>query len=105
MALSADTQEAKFLLQLLEDSMTGSTSINSCTIHCDNQRAIKLIENPVQHQRSKHIDIRYHFIRTEVQRGVVQLNYVPSDQNIADMFTKSVPKVKLCDFSKVIMGV
>ncbi len=104
MALSAATQEAKFLLQLLED-MTGSTSINSCTIHCDNQGAIKLVENPVQHQRSKHIDIRYHFIRIEVQRGVVQLNYVPSDQNIADMFTKPVPKVKLCDFSKVIMGV
>ena len=40
-------------------------------VHCDNQSYIKLFENPVFHDRSKHIEIRYHFIRDYVQRGVV----------------------------------
>lgn len=103
MALSAVAQEAIFLLQLLED-MNGGISVNNFTMNCGNQGAIKLAKNPIQHQRSKHIDIRYHFIRAEVQKGVMQLGYVPSDQNIADMFTKPVPRVKLCEFIKVIMG-
>ena len=103
MALSAATQEAKFLLQLLED-MTGGTSMNSFTMYCDNQGAIKLAKNPVQHQRSKHIDIRYHFIREEIQKGVLQLVHIPSDHNIADMFTKPVSKVKLCEFMRTIIG-
>jgi hypothetical protein len=42
-------------------------------IYCDNQSCIKLSENPVFHDRSKHIEIRYHFIRDYIQRGVVEL--------------------------------
>jgi hypothetical protein len=104
MALSAATQEAKFLLQLLGD-MTGDNSLcDSFTMYCDNQGAISLAKNPVQHQRSKHIDIRYHFIRAEVQKGVMQVVYVPSEQNVADIFTKPVVKHKLCKFVNVTMG-
>ena len=64
----------------------------------DNQGAIKLAKNPIFHQRSKHIDIRYHFIRGEIQNGDVNLIYVPSSENKADMFTKPVSKPKLSYF-------
>ena len=49
-------------------------------IHCDNQSCIKLTENLVFHDRSKHIEIRYHFIRDWVQRGAVKLEYVSTDE-------------------------
>jgi hypothetical protein len=63
-------------------------------IHCDNQSCIKLSENPVFHDRSKHIEIRYHFIRDWVQRGAVQLQYVSTDDQVADIFTKALPRGK-----------
>ena len=50
-----------------------SQKVETTMIHCDNQSCIKLSENPVFHDRFKHIDIRYHFIKDCVQRGVVQL--------------------------------
>ena len=85
-ALVSCIQEAKFLVQLYKD-LTGNESAN-VDIFVDNQSAIALAKNPVQHQRSKHIDIKYHFIRAEIQKGCVQLQYVPSEENLADMFTK-----------------
>jgi hypothetical protein len=50
------------------------------TILCDNQSCIKMTENPVFHDRSKHIEIRYHFIRDMVQRGALKLQYVSTDE-------------------------
>jgi hypothetical protein len=49
-------------------------------IYCDNQSCIKLSENPVFHDRSKHIEIRYHFIRDYVQRGAIELQYISTDE-------------------------
>jgi hypothetical protein len=63
-------------------------------IHCDNQSCIKLSENPVFHDRSKHIEIRYHFIRDWVHRGVVQLQFIPTDDQVADILTKALPRGK-----------
>ena len=63
-------------------------------IHCDNQSCIKLTENPIFHDRSKHIEIRYHFIRDCVQRGVVKLEYVTTNEQVADILTKSLPRGK-----------
>jgi hypothetical protein len=63
-------------------------------IHCDNQSFIKLYENLVFHDRSKHIEIRYHFIRDWVQRGAVQLQYISTDEQVADILTKSLPRGK-----------
>jgi hypothetical protein len=63
-------------------------------IHCDNQSCIKLSENPVFHDRSKHIEIRYHFIRDWVQRGAVQLQYISTDEQVADILTKALPRGK-----------
>jgi hypothetical protein len=49
-------------------------------IHCDNQSCIKLSENPMFHDRSKHIEIIFHFIRDNVQKGIVKLQYVPTGE-------------------------
>ena len=59
---------------------------------CDNQSAINLTRNPVQHSRSKHIDIRYHFIKERVEDGELKLEYVPTKEQLADIFTKPLPK-------------
>lgn len=58
----------------------------------DNQSAIKLVKNPQFHKRSKHIAIRYHFIRQMYEEGEFNLVYVPSNKELADIFTKSVSK-------------
>eukprot|EP00253_Pinus_taeda_P031760 PITA_31760 len=67
-------------------------------IHYDNQSCIKLMDNPVFHDRSKHIDIRYHFIRDYVQKGVVKLEYISTDEQVADVLMKSLPKRQACPF-------
>jgi hypothetical protein len=63
-------------------------------IFCDNQSCIKLSENPVFHDKSKHVEIKYHYIRDLVQKGVVKLQYIGTDEQIADVLTKPLSKVK-----------
>ena len=57
-------------------------------IHCDNQSYIKLSINPVFHDRSKHIDIRYHHLRYFVQRRIMLLQYIPTEDQDVDIMTK-----------------
>ena len=57
-------------------------------IFCNNTSAIAITQNPVQHSRTKHIDIRYHFIREHVMNCIVELHFVPSKKQLADIFTK-----------------
>ena len=59
---------------------------------CDNTSAIFLTKNPVHHSRTKHIEIRHHFIRDHVQNGDVEVKYVQTDNQIADIFTKPLPE-------------
>ncbi|GJZ23446.1 hypothetical protein Tco_0560905 [Tanacetum coccineum] len=65
---------------------------NKIPLYCDNRSAIALCCNNVQHSRSKHIDIRYHFIREKVDKGVVELYFVTTDYQLADIFTKALPR-------------
>ncbi|KAJ9564618.1 hypothetical protein OSB04_000584 [Centaurea solstitialis] len=58
-------------------------------IYCDSSSAIQIAANPVQHSRTKHIDIRYHFIKDHVEKGNVELFFVESERQIADLFTKA----------------
>lgn len=58
-------------------------------LYIDNQSALKLIKNPEFHDRSKHIDIPYHIVRERYQEGLFDLEYVPSKQQLADIFTKA----------------
>nr|GFC41969.1 ribonuclease H-like domain-containing protein [Tanacetum cinerariifolium] len=64
---------------------------NKISLYCDNRSAIALCCNNVQHSRSKHIDIRHHFIREQVERGVVELYFVSTDYQLVDIFTKALP--------------
>jgi hypothetical protein len=64
-------------------------------IHCDNQGAIALASNNKFHGRTKHIDIRYHFIRTLIRNEDFILQYTPTDENLADIFTKALPRPRL----------
>ncbi|GKB21993.1 retrovirus-related pol polyprotein from transposon TNT 1-94 [Tanacetum coccineum] len=57
-------------------------------IFCDNTSAIAISNNPVLHSRTKHIDIRYHFIRDHILKGDIELHFVPTDLQLADIFTK-----------------
>lgn len=63
-------------------------------IYCDNQGALAIAENPTNHQRSKHIDIRYHFVRNAIKAGQINVEYIPTDQQVADVFTKALVKAK-----------
>jgi hypothetical protein len=57
-------------------------------VYCDNTSAINISKNPIQHSRTKHIDIRHHFIRDLVENQVVSLDYVSTENQLADLFTK-----------------
>ncbi|KAJ9566479.1 hypothetical protein OSB04_002445 [Centaurea solstitialis] len=62
------------------------------TILCDNRSALFLSQNPVSHKRAKHIDLDYHFVRELVSSGKLYTRYVPSKLQLADIFTKSLPR-------------
>ena len=68
--------------------------MDATCIHCDNQSCVKLSENLVFHNKSKHIEIKYHYIRDMVWRGEVKLQYVAMDEQIADVLMKPLSRVK-----------
>jgi hypothetical protein len=55
---------------------------------CDNESAIRMADNPIEHSRTKHIAIRYHFLRDRQQRGDIEIAYVSIKEQLADIFTK-----------------
>ena len=63
-------------------------------IHCDNQSCIKLLVNPMFHDRSKYIDIQYHHIRYCVQQKIMLLQYIPTEDQDADILTKVLTRRK-----------
>ncbi|XP_022020152.1 uncharacterized mitochondrial protein AtMg00810-like [Helianthus annuus] len=67
-------------------------------VYCDNVSAIYLTGNPVQHQRTKHIEMDIHSVRKKVAKGLVRVLHVPSRYQIADIFTKGLPKILFDDF-------
>ena len=62
--------------------------LSQISIFCDNTSVIDIIENPVQHSRTKHVDIKYHFMREHVMVGTIEMHFVPSEEQIADIFKK-----------------
>lgn len=85
------TKEATWLKGLLQD-LTGRR--DGITIRMDNQSAIKLIKNPVIHKRTKHIDVRYHYVRQKLEDQTIKVEHVPGSEQLADVFTKGLPKEK-----------
>ena len=70
------------------------------TIYCDNTSAINISKNPVQHSRTKHIDIRHHFIRELVEQNALTLEYVETANQLADIFTKSLDSIRFDSLRK-----
>ena len=68
---------------------------NGIDLLCDNQGAIFLASNPAQQHKSKHIDIRYHYIRERIEQKQVRLYYVPTNSQIADLMTKNLNRDKI----------
>ncbi|GKB17109.1 hypothetical protein Tco_0851032 [Tanacetum coccineum] len=64
-------------------------------MYCDNKSAIALCSNNVQHSRSKHIDIRFYFIKEQVENGVVELYFVNTEYQLADIFTKALGRERI----------
>lgn len=67
-------------------------------VYCDNVSAIYISENPIQHQRTKHIEIDIYFVHEKVQRGQIRVLYVASRYQIADIFTQGIPRTLFFDF-------
>ncbi|UYV60351.1 hypothetical protein LAZ67_1000907 [Cordylochernes scorpioides] len=88
-AASKATKEAIWLRQLLRE--LHQEQVKPTTIFCDNQSCIRLVHNPEYHKRTKHIDISYHFIRDQFQKHAIDLLYVCSNDQAADIFTKALP--------------
>nr|GEV94216.1 ribonuclease H [Tanacetum cinerariifolium] len=61
-------------------------------MYCDSKAAIAISCNPVQHSCTKHIDVRYHFIKEKVEKGSVELFFVGTEYQLADLFTKALPE-------------
>ena len=68
--------------------------LDTTVILCDNHSCIKMTENPMFHDKSKHIEMQYFYIRDMVQKGVIKLQYLSIDGQVADMITKPLSRVK-----------
>ncbi|GJT81733.1 hypothetical protein Tco_1056075 [Tanacetum coccineum] len=96
-ALAISTTEAEYVgagkacqqaLWMKQDLVDYGIRLDDIPIMCDNKGSIDLRKNPVQHSRTKHIEIRHHFLRDNVQKGNISIEKVSSEDNIADILTK-----------------
>ena len=95
MALSEATQEAIWLKTFLCE--LGEMTLNDAVkVYEDNQGSIALAKNPEFHKRTKHIDIRYHFVREKVEDGQAVLEYISTLDMLADIMTKTIPAAQFC---------
>ena len=90
-ALSSASQEAVWLRQLLTTTLRVSSN-KPVTIMEDNQGAIAMLKNAIAHSRTKHIDIRYHYIHEAIQEGLIKVHYCPTNKMLADILTKPLSK-------------
>jgi hypothetical protein len=99
-ALSVAVREAVWLRKLL--TYLFDHEMDPTIIHCDNQSCVNLSKNLLFHNRSKHIEIKYHYIRDMVQRKAVHVQYLPAHEQIADIFTKPLAKMKFEYFCEIL---
>ena len=90
------SQEALWLQQILSEFRFKQQ--HPTDLWCDNQSAIKIAKDPIQHQQSKHIKLHMHFIRKLIHDQVIKVLFCPTKDQVADIFTKSLTEAK---FSKL----
>ncbi len=104
-AASEACKEAIWLAHLVRDL---GITVEMPTLHCDSQSAIMLAKNPAKnpvfHAKSKHIDVKYHFIRDMLEDKLMELVKVHTDDNPADLMTKGLPLERFAH-CRVLMGV
>ncbi|GJZ86473.1 retrovirus-related pol polyprotein from transposon TNT 1-94 [Tanacetum coccineum] len=98
-ALSASCAQVMWMRTQLQDY---GFNYNKIPLYCDSQSAIAISCNPVQHSRTKHIHTRYHFIKEQVENGIIELYFVRTEYQLADMFTKALPEDRFSILSERI---
>ncbi|GKG25448.1 hypothetical protein Tco_0398594, partial [Tanacetum coccineum] len=88
-ALSACCAQVMWMRTRLKDY---GFNYNKLLLYCDSQSAIAISCNPVQHSRTKHIHTRYYFIKEHIENDIIELCFVTTEYQLADMFTKALPK-------------
>lgn len=101
MALSQSATEAVYIRKVLNE-MNMYLNKKSIAIYGDNLSAMNLVKNPVYHARSKHIDIRYHYVREIYDENLIELKYCPTEDMVADLLTKNLCKVKHEKFTQLL---
>lgn len=102
MALSESCKEVIYLRNILSELIVINKNVPLC-ISSDNQSSIKLASNPLfYNKRTKHIDIRHHFLRECVSSRIIEIKYVSTSDMPADIFTKTLSTEKHCKFLKLI---
>ncbi len=94
LAASEASKEAIWLRELISDLGVVPSISEPIEIFCDNTGAVALTKEPKDHGKSKHIDRKYHFVRNKVEEGHVLVSRVSSEENLADPFTKALPRPK-----------
>jgi hypothetical protein len=92
-AAATASKEAIWLRTLLNE--IGHPCNKPTTLYVDNQCSIRLVRNPEFHKRTKHIDVKYHYIRERVENREIEVTFVPTEAQLADIFTKALPKNRL----------
>ena len=100
--MCAATCEAIQLRRLLQD--VGEEQKDATAMRCDNQNSIKLANNPVFHNNTKHIDTQFHFVKEKVQSKEIHLVYCNTCGNVAYIFTKPLGKIKF-EMFRVMLGI
>jgi len=90
-AAGSSCTQLLWMRQMLQDY---GISQGTMTVFCDNTSAINISNNPVQHSKTKHIDIRHHFIRDLVEDGAVSLEFIPTESQLADFLTKPLDSLR-----------
>jgi hypothetical protein len=85
-------KEAVWIRNFINDLRIPGVHIDTVPLYIDNNSALKLTRNPEFHSRSKHIDVKHHFIREKVDEGVINTQRVETRDNLADVFTKALPR-------------
>ncbi|KAL8090596.1 hypothetical protein AgCh_039879 [Apium graveolens] len=94
-AMAGAASEVTWVVQLLKE--LGVDSLQPVTLFCDNQSALHIARNPVFHERTKHIEVDCHFTRDKVLEGLLQLSYLPTKNQLADVLTKILPSHQMID--------
>jgi hypothetical protein len=71
-------------------------NLSKVPLLCDNESAIHLVDNPVEHSRTKHIDIRHHFLRDRQQKGDIDIYHISTENQLANIFTKPLDEKRFC---------